>query len=238
MYMSHSRIIYSAILLLTMFSVSLPSAAQIGKPRKEFAVGGSAGAVHSNISFVPSIRQQFNLGKTFGATVRYTSEKFFFLICGAQMEVNYVDRGWKELIEDGSENEYRRSLSYIEIPFYAHLGIGREARGAQGFLNIGPQIGFLLNSTEHYGGKEPWDISHRPNNVIEQYGKDIERKFEYGISGGLGVEFKTGAGNFILEGRYYFGLSDIFNNSKKDFFARSANNTIYLKVAYMIDLTR
>lgn len=218
--------------------IALPSAGQIGKPRKEFAIGANAGAVHSSVSFVPSIRQQFNLGKTFGATARYTSEKFFFLICGAQMEVNYVDRGWNELIEDGTGNEYKRHLSYLEIPFYAHLGVGREARGAQGFLNIGPQIGFLLDSSEQYGGQEPWDITHRPNNVIEQYGKDIEHSFEYGISGGLGVEIKTGAGNFILEGRYYFGLSDLFYNSKKDFFARSANNTIYVKVAYMIDLSR
>ncbi len=226
-------------LILLLFLTFLPAltAAQVGSPRKELAVGGNFGFDHSSISFTPSIRQKFNMGTTFGATVRYTSEKYFFLICGAQLETNYVERGWKEDIDDGSGNEFNRRLSYLEIPFFAHLGIGREARGVQGFLNIGPQIGFLMNDKENYGGQEPWDISNRPNNITNQYGKPIDRKFEYGIAGGLGLELKTGIGNFILEGRYYFGLSDIFYNSKKDYFSRSASSSIYVKAAYMISLT-
>ena len=57
-------------------------------------------------------------------------------------------------------------------------------------------------------------------------------------TGGIGVELKTGIGTFGLEGRYYFGLSDIFNNSKKDYFARSANSTISVRAAYMFSVTR
>lgn len=227
------------ITIMTVLLGLMPTvlSAQIGAPRKEFAIGGGIGANTSNVSFTPSIRQQFYLGNTFGFTARYTSEKFFFLVCGAQMECNFVQRGWNELIDDESGNEYQRRLNYIEVPFFAHLGIGREARGVQGFLNIGPQIGFLLNDQETYGGSEPWNPSHRPNNVTEQYGKPIERKFEYGISGGLGIEFKTGIGNFAVEGRYYFGLSDIFYSTKKDFFSRSASSSISAKVSYMFSLT-
>ena len=42
----------------------------------------------------------------------------------------------------------------------------------------------------------------------------------------------------MLEGRYFYGLSDIFNNSKKDPFGRSANGAIYIKAAYLFDVIR
>lgn len=214
------------------------ASAQVGSPRKTIAVGGSIGATAANVSFSPKVKQQFYFGDTFGATARYTSEKYFFLVCAAQLEANLAQRGWKELIEDGSGNEYSRRLTYLEIPFFAHLGIGREARGLQCYLNLGPQVGILLSDSEVMGGMEPWDVSRRPNNVIEQYGKSIDHRFEYGITGGLGLEFKTGIGNFSVEGRYYFGLSDIFGNTKRDYFGRSANTTIYAKVAYMVELKK
>ena len=213
----------------------LPASAQIGAPRRTFAIGGNIGATSSSIDFSPKIKQQMYLGNTFGVTARYTSEKYFFLICAAQLEINYSDRGWNELIKDGSGNEYSRRIPYIEMPFFAHLGIGREARGVQWFLNLGPQIGYALNSIEKMGGTGPWDTSMRPNKVTEQYGKPLDHKFEYGIAAGTGIEIKSKAGNFIAEGRYYFGLSDIFGNSKKDFFGRSANMVIYAKLAYMIE---
>ena len=62
----------------------------------------------------------------------------------------------------------------------------------------------------------------------------IAKKFDYGIAGGLGVELKTKAGNFFVEGRYYYGLSDIYGNSKTDDFGRSANQTIYIRAGYSI----
>lgn len=225
------------IFFLTLSSlITLPTAAQVGSPRNSFAFGANCGITMSNVSFSPKIKQELYQGSTFGLMARYTSEKYFFLICAAQLEANFVERGWQELIEDGSGNEYSHSLTYVEIPFFAHLGIGREARGIQAFLNLGPQFGFMLGDSEKYGGQTPWDVSKRPNNVTEQYGKAIENKFEYGITGGLGAEIKTSIGNFTLEGRYHFGLADIFGNSKKDYFGRSASTTIYAKLAYMIEI--
>jgi hypothetical protein len=64
----------------------------------------------------------------------------------------------------------------------------------------------------------------------------IENKFDYGITAGLGCEFHTKLGHFMIDGRYYFGLSDVFNNGKKDLFARSAHGTIIAKVTYLFDV--
>lgn len=74
--------------------------------------------------------------------------------------------------------------------------------------------------------------------MYEQYGKLMDRKFDYGITAGLGVELNTKVGHFMIDGRYYFGLSDVFNNGKKDLFARSAHGTIIAKVTYLFDVNK
>lgn len=47
--------------------------------------------------------------------MRYMSEKYFKMMCGVQMEINYSQRGWDEKIEDDSGNSYNRTMNYLEI---------------------------------------------------------------------------------------------------------------------------
>lgn len=235
--------------LLTFFVVS-PVRAQVGDLRRNLAFGVSAGGCLNRVDFSPSIKQNYLPGINGGLVVRYTSEKYFSMICATQIELNYVQRGWKENITDGSNNTYSRTTHYVEVPFLVHLGVGQEQRGAQFFFNAGPLLGWYLNSTEHYGysEEEPWSIYYRSNGIVAQYGsepgdptspgKAVENSLEYGIAAGAGVELKTGVGNFTVEGRYYFGLSDMFGNSKADPFGRSANQTIYARISYLIDILR
>lgn len=228
------------ILPLLCILLGTASFAQVGELRSNLAVGLNGGYNLSKVDFSPTIKQNLHPGLTGGLTLRYTTEKYFSLICAAQLEVNFAQRGWDEMIDDGSNNTYSRTTNYVEIPFLAHIGWGKEDRGLQFFINAGPQLGFYLSDSEHYGFTEeyPWDISKRPNNIIEQYGREIENTLEYGIAGGAGLELKTGIGNFIIEGRYFFGLSDMFGNSKADPFGRSANTTITAKISYLIDITK
>ena len=224
--------------LLTIALIASSLAAQVGELRNNLAVGFNAGYNLSSVDFSPTIKQGLQPGYAGGLTLRYTSEKYFSLICAAQLELNFAQRGWNETINDGTNNTYSRTTNYIEIPFFAHLGWGEEERGMQFFVNAGPQIGLFLNDSEHYGftQEDPWNTNWRPNNIIQQYGKAVENRLEYGIAGGLGMELKSAIGNFLIEGRYFFGLSDMFGNSKADPFGRSANTTITAKVTYLVDL--
>ena len=228
------------IIPLVCLWLSVASFAQVGELRSNLAIGLNGGYNLSKVDFSPTIKQEYLPGMTGGVTLRYTTEKYFSLICAAQLEVNFAQRGWRELIDDGSNNTYYRTTNYVEIPFLAHLGWGKEERGLQFFINAGPQLGFFLNDAERYGFSSdyPWDTTLRPNGITEQYGKQVENSLEYGIAGGAGMELKTGIGNFIIEGRYFFGLSDMFGNSKADPFGRSANTTITGKISYLIDITK
>ena len=229
--MKRLAVILSALIL------SLTLCAQVGEARNDLAVGVTGGAVLNRVSFNPTIKQSWMTGMTGGFLVRYTCEKYLSALCALQAEVLYSQMGWRELIEV-SEDTYSRRMDYVQIPFLASLGFGRERGGVKGFLALGPQIGFVLGESEKRGGAWTEPLV-RPNNVTMQYGKAVERKFEYGLTGGLGMEVSTRSGHrFLLEGRYFFALSDIFRNSKKDPFGRSANGAIMARLSYLFDVIK
>lgn len=220
---------------LFIFHVAL---AQVGEPRTDLAIGVNGGFVMNKVSFKPSIRQTFKNGAIFGVTVRYTCEKYFNMLCAFQGEINFSQAGWKEKTETG-DNLYQRTVHYVQMPLLANLGFGRERGGVKGFLVIGPQLGFCIGETEKTTGNGSGYVPYQLDGLPNQHELKVQRKFEYGITGGLGMDVSTKKGHhFILEGRYFYGLSDIFKNSKKDPFARSANGTIVAKVSYLFDIKK
>lgn len=217
---------------------ALPMMAQLGEERHNFAIGVNTGMNMTKADFNPRIKQKSHNGMTFGVTARYMSEKYFKMMCGIQAEINYTQRGWKENIEDGTGNTYSRTMNYVEIPLLAHLAFGKDAldKGMKFFVNMGPQVAFFLSEKEKMS--EDWDPSYRQNGVNQQYGKWVENNFDYGILGGIGMELSTKAGHFLLEGRYYYGLSDFWGSTKKDEFSRSGHTYMGVKLTYLFDMTK
>lgn len=217
--------------------ISFSATAQLQDVKHNFAIGGNVGLNFSSMDFNPRVKQFTLMSKSFGFTSRYISEKYFKALCGAQIEVNFSERGWKENIDDGSNDTYYRRMKYVEVPFLMHIAFGKEyGFGGRFFINAGPQVSYFLSDAEVKS--ETWDTSNRPSGVTAQYDTPVAHKFEYGIVGGLGAELRTKAGNFLVEGRYYFGLSDVFGNTKKDYFGRSANMYMGARIAYLIDLIK
>ncbi len=232
----------ASLLLLVPF---LAAQAQIGEPRSAIAVGANAGLNYNTVSFDPTIKQKGALGPTFGLTLRLTSEKYFKTLCALQMELNYSQLGWEEDIYSSQDeplpDTYRRKVNYIQLPFMARLGWGYETRGLMGYFLAGPQIGFCLGESSDKSAQ--WTLGadgnpDRPNGMFAQYTMPIEKKFDYGITAGAGIELSTKAGHFLLDARYYYGLSDLYGNSKKDVFSRSANGTISVRLTYLIDIRK
>ena len=218
--------------------LALPVMAQLGEERHNWAVGVNLGMNMTKVDFNPRIKQKSLNGMAFGVTARYMCEKYFNMMCAIQAEINYTQRGWNEDIDDGTENTYSRTMNYVEVPLLAHLAFGKDAldKGARFFINMGPQVAFFLNEKEKMS--DNWDPSYRPNGVIQQYGKMVENKFDYGIVGGAGLELSTKAGHFLLEGRYYLGLSDFYKSTKKDEFGRSGHSFIGVRLTYLYDIIK
>lgn len=222
-----------AILSLILSLSFLTLQAQVGDRRTDFAVGITGGGVLNKMTFQPSIKQNMLFGPTFGLAARYISEKYFTCICGLVAEINYTQLGWDENIEDCNDTYYR-TINYVQVPLLMQLGWGRERKGCKFVFEAGPQFGYVLGDTEHKS--DPFAGSPRPNNINGQYGMAIDNKFDYGIAAGLGLEHSSRIGHFILGARYYYGLGDLFDNSKKGYFGKSAHGTISLKLTYLFDL--
>lgn len=197
----------------------------------------------NKVGFTPKVNQSYYIAPTYGLTIRYTSERYYGMICAFQAEVNLSGMGWKEDIFS-SKNEqlpdqYQRDLKYVQLPILANLGFGKIDRGFKGYLIAGPQVSYLLSDKEKYSSTWTTHSNGNPdrmNNIQAQYGLKVQNKFEYGITAGLGCELSTRAGHFLVEGRYYMGLSNIFANSKSDPFPKSNNGTIVAKVTYLFDI--
>ena len=255
-------------LLILVIGLAMKAAAQVGEYRTDFAVGFNAGYVLSKVNFVPTVPQDYLAGKSIGFTARYTCEKYFNSICAVTAEVNYAQIGWKERIWDQQDQPvplhtdptqnlaYSRKMNYIQVPLLARLGWGRERNGFQAFIHLGPQFGFFLNDkaetnfdvrdpafnpyiVDNEFGPDYQYAGKRASHVVAQDTMAVENKIDYGIAVGAGLEFSNRhAGHFIIEGRYYYGLGNLYGSTKRDYFARSNFANIVIKFTYLFDIIR
>ncbi len=219
----------------------LPAKKEPFKP--EWAFGVNGGITLSKISFNPIVKQDYLQQYTGGITARYISERNV----GLQVELNYSMRGWKErtdsvnlysgylspmgrsnMVDSMYYTNYSRSIGYLELPLLTHIcfDMGKHARF---IVLLGPQISYYLNEKV----LESDIVSAFPFMNPPSYDSKVQRKFDYGLLGGMGVEWRTGIGSFVLDGRYYFGLSDIFDNSRSDYYQASSNQVISIKMTYL-----
>lgn len=237
------------ILLLSVVSVAIR--AQVGSHRNDFSVGFNAGYVLSDVGFTPKVSQGYHSGFTGGLSAKYVCEKYFSTICSILAEINYSQGGWKEDIRDGENNavinpvtgiaeKYSRTINYIQIPVFAHLAWGREERGLQFFFQAGPQMGiYLSESTSTNFDFDTRNTTDRSNTIAAQDTMSVENKFDYGIAVGAGIEYsRPKLGHFLLEARYYYGLGNIYGDSKKDYFGKSNIGNIVFKLTYLFDITK
>ena len=200
-------------ILISLLMATLAVAAQPRLDRPEYYLGVQGGVMASMMHFTPSVVQSAlnpHWGGNAGLVFRYAGHKY----CGLQVELNWLQRGWYE-----TEIEYDRTLHYIELPMLFHLYFGRKVRG---FLNLGPQIGYCIAESDN--GNAPSETN--------QYLK-IDKPFDWGVAGGLGMYGRSIAGTWQIEARFNYSLGDVFKNSKADWFSRSAPMNLSLNFAWL-----
>lgn len=195
--------------------------------QREFAVGFGGGLNFSQVGFTPKVFQGFQPGMQGGVALRWITNKNL----GLTAEINFTQQGWKEDFSestDGSHFNYSRTINYVELPFMTHIYAGNSR--ARFIFHIGPKIGYALSeSTEtNLNGATPG------NHRNEQHDMPLENKLDWGICGGPGFELRTGIGTFVLEGRLYFALWNLYGNSKSDTFAKSNGLTLSARLSYLI----
>lgn len=214
--MLHKRIIPFILLWWAVLSAH----AQYNFLQPELGIGISQGVnLLPRVGFKPKVKQAFDVRYHGGITLRYVIQKHF----GLQAEINYTQLGWKETDDNGT---FKRRLDYIEIPFLSHLVFGRKT--ARAIIHLGPEIRFLAGES----------VSGDTNGGTQR-ALPVARRFDFGLTAGTGLEIKTQkAGFFLLEARYNFGITDLFDSNPGADFTRSGNQNILVSFTYLYDVLK
>ena len=213
---------------MTLIGLQQQITAQTRIPR-EVHFGVIGGANLSQYSFLPTVTQKMAQGYTGGVAVRYIEETLF----GLQTELLLTKRGFKDYYEEYPDLQFSRSLLYIEVPVMAHVYFKMGKHNEIAF-DAGPKIGWYLsdkidsNLPANFGEEG----SEYTVKVTAHHWMEVSRKFDYGIQAGLGYEFKFGPkASLQLQGRYYYGLANIWPDTKADEFEQSSNQSIQIVAA-------
>ncbi|HJV78986.1 MAG TPA: porin family protein [Paludibacter sp.] len=202
------------IFVLVTFSISAFTQSRLIAP--EIYVGANVGVTESMVTFNPSVKQGFLQGYNGGLVFRYIAEKNV----GMQAELNFSQRGWKE-----SSGRYTRQLNYIELPFMTHIYIGKKNRF---FINLGPKISYLIS--------EKTILNQTTNSTELQQIASVQHPFDYGLCGGIGVLFNIKGNIFQLDSRVNYSFSDLYPNSRTDYFDNSHNLNLSVNLGWLIQV--
>ena len=222
-----------AVILITALMATLVATAQTHY-EGSIAVGGKAGASFSRVNFNPTVQQSMLPGLTAGVMFRYIEEKNFGLIA----EINMTQRGWKETFDEADYN-YSHRFTYLELPVMTHIYFGNQR--VKGFFNLGPELNVMLGdgikSNFSYQEAAGMDYFNQNSRHIEQMTMKVNNKLDYGICAGAGLELNLNAKqSLLLEGRFYYGLTDVFPNHKTDIFAGSNSMSVTVTLGYFYRL--
>lgn len=198
--------------------------------RAHVSVGAHGGLTMSRMSFAPEVPQSWLFGPTLGVQVRYAEEK----LVGVIAEFNFTNRGWKETLEYNPDLRYSRSLYYLSIPILTHVNFGSDRTRC--IINLGPEIGFMVGDkiSSNFDYKNAYSSGLLPSTRrVNQMSMDISGRFDYGITAGLGCEQYLNPRNSIyIEGRFYYGLGNIYPSKKADEFSASRSMSITVTLGY------
>jgi hypothetical protein len=135
--------------------------------------------------------------------------------------------GFEEESLLGETVEINIRYNYLQIPLLAKLKLGSEAVG----INIvaGPHLGFgigdITAETMFLGEKE------KDTSSWEDAG---QKKFDLGVTGGVGLTFPAGPGVFGLDARYQLGLTNIIEDPDED--EKASNRVLQVGLSFLIPI--
>jgi len=142
-----------------------------------------------------------------------------------QPEVNFIQKGYKTTIVNGTSLDYKVYMDYIEVPLLFKGRFGSEV--VKFNVLAGPTFGYAFNGTAKIGSTET-DID---------YDRDQIKRTDIGAMLGLGAEFKAGPGSFFLDTRLGWGITNLNDSDNADH-AHWHNRGLSAGIGYIFRLTK
>ncbi len=162
--------------------------------------------------------KDYIVGVNAGLVVEIGFSDMFFL----QPEVNYVQKGYKTTIQNGTKSEFTTTMNYVEMPI---LLKGEFGAGDLKFNAIlGPTFSYAFDGKTKFDG-ETTDID---------FGKDNVKQYDIGGMAGIGLGYDVYPGTVFLDARLGWGFTNLNDSDNSDNF-KWRNRGLNIGVGYIYD---
>lgn len=185
--------------------------------------GLDTGANWSEISDLDSSSylRTFNIGFYFDIRLKKQWSLYTGILAKANMgsnELSEDDLLFLNVTLQPEEGTYSQRLNYFIAPVMFRYKFPNRF-----YLEAGPQFALMYKSfVQFYSDSGDEEI------LIKNFNKDAIRKFDAGISGGLGYKLKP-VGGLTLGLRYYYGLTNVYKDR-----SGTKNSSIFLKANFPV----
>ncbi len=171
---------------------------------QSFSRSGVKGGLNASNLYIDNVNDQnARLGFHVGLYGQVLSSETFAL----QLELLYSTKGSKAQYGGIVNQEIKYNLNYLDLPVLMVFKIGNALE-----IHAGGYASYLLNADISYSGVV---------NGVDKINSDNLKSFDYGLSGGLGVNF----GSVQIGARYNYGLVEIAESSSAKSILGSAKNS-------------
>ncbi len=169
------------------------------------------GVAFTNVNYDQDLAgQKSKTGFVAGLGINFpiTSDNFFSI----QPELLYVQQGFR-----ATAGDYK--VNYVNVPLLLKVNFGME--NVPIYVNAGPAFGYALSGSGTDGDNA--------------FSLDDVNRLDIGLQFGGGVGFGVGPGSLLLDARYGFGLTNLYNlEGAPDSENKSKNNVFQFTLGYAI----
>jgi len=193
--------------VITVFTMTSVNAQQFGVKAGLNIASLSMSGSDSNSSLEKYATQRLGLNIGVFAEFEITDEFSF------QPELVYSMQGKKYV---NGDDEFNLNFDYLNLPLMGKYYVTDEIN-----IQLGPQIGFLMNAEEETvsgGNSDSRDVKKDLNNI------------DFGLNFGAGYKMDNG---FFFDARYNLGLSDLADDRDSNDNGRTKNGVINFSIGYI-----
>lgn len=192
--------------MLTVFSLVSFVSVMSGNVVLAQMQGGIKGGLNVSNLYIDDVddenaRYGFNLG--------FYGQVFSSDVFALQPELLFSTKGSKAEYGGVFDGTIKYNLSYLDLPVLAVFKLGESAE-----IHVGPYLSYLLGANVSHEG----DLG----NGVEDINKDHLKSFDFGLSGGFGLNF----GNLQVGARYNYGLTEIADSDAAEAVIGDSKNSV------------
>ena len=159
-----------------------------------------------------------------------------------QAEVQYIQKNYSWARTGTYDEIYCKvNNNYIDIPVMLNVSAGDEK--TRFFINAGGYASYWINSKIEGAMREMTTDPFNPGSeYYSSFSETVELndsrdvRFQAGLLAGAGIQMFSDRFTFFVEGRFYYGLTDMRNESDYGFIIPRMNNTFNIRIGVFVTI--